>query len=334
MPAYGFGPASGGSSSTTGTALPQYRAALANELLTKYDGNLTVSALGSGPDAARYIIINELRDDEAMRDFWAGGYLYAHTAPTGVQMKILGQGAHNQFGALAVANPPSPAIPVGTRIQLSQPLPIKRHVGIKGIDDYVNEALAISRVLARISLTGDGTRDQSLAGYPFIRSEVDIRAIYDTRDVGASEPVELSSSGFRLDASGAAMTLVTEATYDASETFQMEVFVRGDYLVFDGSGWLYPTTPGLLDEDYRAAVEEHWVVAFGMVKGLTQLRKLVMADPKIDRAEKNEQIGDLTGRLRSWRARANRIVANEFPKPIARRRPSLVSLTPATARFQ
>lgn len=327
MPAFGFAPSASASATGAGIALPDYRRPLADEL-GLYNPTLSVSALATGPDGARYLILDGLRDDEAERDKWAGGYAYAHTSPHGTQLKILGQGTHGQHGAIAVANPPGTAIPESTQVELSWPLPIKRYAAIKGIDDLVNEALGASRILARISFTGDGLREQSLTAYPFIWSDLDIRALYDARANGATQPVEMASRGFRLDVDGATRTLVTDATYAASETFELEVYVRGDRLVNDGTGWIYPSsTPGLLSDDYQAAVEEHWVVAFGMVKGLAQLRKMAMADRGIDRAERAARIGEISLRMTAWGRTAARIRAYETPSPIARPRAGLVGLS-------
>jgi hypothetical protein len=314
----GIGPASG-AAAASGVALTAYRSALADQL-GLYDGTLVVTALGSGPDGRRYLILDGLRDDEAARDAWAGGYAYAHTAPVGTQFKLLGQGYHGQFGAVAVANPPASAVPIGTAVELSSPLPIKRRGAILGIDDLINIALRRCPVRARLHFTGDATREHSLLGYPFVESEDDILGLYDTLSYGiAGAPLEPSDWGFRLTADGASKTLVTDATYASGAAFDAEVLVKGDRLVNDGTGWLYPTTPGLLDDAYQAAVPLAWVVAFGMVEGIKELMKLVRMDRSLDRAERAVRLTELAAEAVHWGRSANRIAVAEFPKLTTRR---------------
>lgn len=318
MPAFGIGPS--GSTTASGIALPAYRNPLADQL-GLYDGGLSVASLASGPDANRYIIVDGLRDDEAQRDQWSGGYLYAQTSPTsGTQLKILSTGMHGRYGALAVANPPTVAIPAGTPIILSWPLPIKRYAGIKGIDDLVNEALARTRVLARISFVGDATQSHSLIDYLFIATDDDVRTMYDSTIYGPAYPLTPSPYGFHVDTNGATRTLVTDYTYPAGFTFEIEVSVRGDLLVYDGSGWLYPTTPGLLDDTYQAAAPEPWVTAFGMGKGIQQLQKMVRADRSVPGAERSERLAELQQQFQHWSGVAHRVSVNDMPPPAVRGR--------------
>lgn len=330
MPSVAIVPASSGV--VTSASAVRYRNLLADQL-GLYDGNLSLSSLASGPDAARYLVIDALRDDEAAREAWAGGYAYARTGVVGEQYKLLGHGYHGRYGALAVSNPPSVPVPVGTPIDLSWPLPIKRRNAIKGIDDLVNEALARCWILARLSIVGTGSRSISLAPYTFITSDNQIRGIYDTFTNGLGVPLELSQYGERVTANGASRTIVTDLTYSAADTFEVEVFVRADHLVYDGSGWLYPTTPGLLNDTYRAAAPEHWVVTLGMVKALQQLRKMAMMDRAMDHAERGLQLGEIDRRLRTWGAAARKIILDEMPRPLARPTPSFIDIADDTYTY-
>ncbi len=311
MPAVAIVPTS---TPAAGVTLRQYRRPLADQL-GLYDPDLTVISQASF-EPRRNVIVDRLRDDDAARDRWAGGYLFARTSAAGTQAKILGQGYHGQLGALALADPPTTAFPDGTGLELSWPLPIRRHGGIKGINDLVNEALARTRILARIVMVGDGTRDHSLAAYPFVTSDTDIRAVYDTLVYGPTQPLERSRSRGRIERNGATTTFISDVAYGTGETWHLEVYVPGDRLVNDGSGWLYPTTPGLQNDDYQAAAPQHWVTTIGMVKGLQQLRKMLMADRTIERLERNARLLEIKDQMKAWAPAAYKIVRNEIARPV------------------
>lgn len=304
MPAVGIVP-SGAASTAVGVTWQRYWSLLADQL-GLYANDLTVLSQASF-EPRRNVIVDKLRDDDAGREQWAGGYLYGRTSATGgTQAKILGQGYHGQFGALALADPPATAFPDGTALELSYPLPIKRHNAIKGVADLVNEALTRVWLEARIVINGDGTQDYSLTAYPWLRSKAQTRGIWDYRSYGTSYPTALSVAGYEVRTNGATRTLVTAATYSTSETFELAVLVRGDRLIYDGSTWSYPATPGLTADTSQAAAPEEWVVTIGMVKGLQQLRKM----PGIDQA-------DVERRMKIWAPAAAEIILHEQPEPLA-----------------
>lgn len=313
MPAVAIVPAVSASAPATGVTWRRYWTRLAREA-GRYAPDLAVLSQAAF-EPRRNVVIDRLRDDEASRDAWAGGYLYARTSEDqGSQHKILSQGYHGQFGALALADPPSVAIPNGTALEASWPLPIKRHNGLDGYADLVNEALSKVYVEARVVFEGDGTRSHSLASYgTWLWSLAQTRGIWDTRTYGSAYPNALSQAGYEIRTDGAARTLVTEATYQDGEAFELAVLVRGDRLIRTGTSWGYPTTPGCANDTDQAAVPEEWVLAIGMVKVLQKMRELPNVDPAL-----------VERKMRSWAPAAAAIVLQEQPDPMAVRGVSMI----------
>lgn len=332
MPIVGIGPGGGSTptpASTAGTTWARYWALLAAQLCL-YENDLTVAEQAAF-EPRRNVIVDRLRDDDAARDMWAGAYLYGHvTEASGTQAKILSQGYHGQFGVLQLADPPLAEFQTGAALELSSPLPIKTHNATKGVAALVNEALARTWLPARLTLTGNGTRSQDLSAYPYIRQPQQLQGVYDNIWGPAGDPLELSYAGYRLDLDGQTRTLVTDLTYTTADTFQVAVLVRGDSLVFDGTDWLYPATPGLTADNYQAAAPEHWVTTIGMVKGLQELRKLnareklllarnrtIGADErKLTTMALSDQAAEIERNMAAWAPAAKRIVMEEFPQPV------------------
>jgi hypothetical protein len=336
MPPIFVVPVSAPAATGDGIEFSRYWQALADKLLTLYDPNLAVLSQAA-VEPRRNLIIDRLHDDEGARDAYAGAYVYAQTTEAlGSQHKALGQGYHGQYGALALADPPTDAIENGTQLYLTWPLPIRRHNAVKGVADCALEGIRTARIKARIGFTGDGTQEHSLTEYPFIASEDDIIGIWDRRGSSSTDPTAFSPYGFHLQTDGATQVLVTDATYSVSEAFTLEAIVRGDHLVHDGSSWSYPSTPGLVNDTDRAAVPLDWAVAFGMWHGVEQLQKLNALE--VHRVSRDQSLSE-TGRtiiLRSldreairladlassWGETGKKIVIEDFPRPPAERQRS------------
>lgn len=336
MPVVGIGPGvpgggggGGGSTSTAGTSWYRYWALLARQI-GLYENDLSV-ADQAVYEPRRNVIVDLMRDDDAPRDMWAGAYLYAHTTlSSGTQAKILEQGYQGQFSALQLSDPPTLPIATGTSLEISWPLPVKIHHGVTGLGQLVNQALARTWIPARLSLTGNGTRSQDLSAYQYIRQPQQLQGLYDNVWGPTGDPLELSYAGYRLDIDGQTRTLVTDLTYTTADAFEISVLVRGDSLTFDGTDWLYPSSPGLQADDQRAAVPEHWVTTIGMVKGLQELRKLnarekirtardrtmSLDERKLTLSALADQSDEIERNMASWAPAAKKIVMDEFPQPI------------------
>jgi len=313
----------------TGPTLATYRRRLADEL--GFWLQTATTATPSGGDPSRVVLADELRDDEVGYDLVGGLWLYvAWGGLAGTQRRIVRQadvGYQGALGAVVVSRPFSSPLAAGATIEITAPLPVKRHLQVKGLNDLVNEALARIWVEARLPIAGNGTASYDLAAYPWLTSVEQVRGIYDTRWAAPGQAAELSPWGYRLVTNGATRTLVTEDSYTAADTFEMAVLVRADRLVYDGAAWSYLTTPGLIDDADQAAAPEAWVLAFGMVKALQYLTRLTLLDRALDQKTKQAMLADLLDRRRTWAAAAKQIKLESFPKPLAERTRPLVSGT-------
>lgn len=319
---------SGGSTTATGPSLLTLRNRLADELGFYHPTTVTAA---TGGDPTRVVIAAELEDDEEGADLLARRWLYVRTgAQAGVQRRIVSQpGVGYQGGqsALIMSRAFAAALVSGSAVEVTSPLPVKRHLGVKGLNDCITEALGMLRLAVRITLTGTGTYQQDLSAYPWLTSVDQTRGIYDTVNLIGGSPPILSGYGYDFVSNGATRTLVTEWPYTTADTYYLDAVIRGDRLVYDGSAWVYldpDDPPGLLDDTYRTAAPEHWVLTFGMVVALRQVQKMLLADGSLPRDEKQMLLADVAQRKRHWSWAARTIVLKEFPPPLQIRSTPLI----------
>lgn len=306
----------------TGTTWAAYWRRLADEL--GFWQLAVTTAEASGGEASRVVIAGELRDDEEGFDFLGMPWVYAFSgAQAGTQRRIVADpeaGYIGEHGAFTLSRPFNAALATNDVLEFSSPLPIKRHLGRKGVADFCNDALARCWVEARITFTGDGTREIDLAAYTpsVIFDEWQLRGLYDTRVFGSTtEPYTLSPQGYRVVKNGAALSLVTDTIYATSETFQLAVIVRADRLVYDGASWALTTgTPGLQGDTWQAAAPEEWVLAIGMLKTLQYLTRLVLEDRSLSPEVRRARLGEIADRRLTWAQAAADVVLYEMPKSV------------------
>jgi hypothetical protein len=310
------------STSGQGFTLLDYRSDL-GETLGLYQ-HLMVTQLATGGEAARHVILDELRDDEQERSQWAGAYLYARDGvQAGQQRRILREGYEGQFGALRLSRPFAAALLAGTSVELSWPLPVKKHLTVKGLDDIVNEALERCRVEARLSMTGDGTSAFNLSQHPSILRYEDTNGLYDWRGrVVATDNAGLSPYAYDLRVNGHEIKLETSYLYTSGDTFELAIFSKAKYLVAQNNVWGY-SNAGLVADDDQAAVPLHWVRAFGMVKALRHLDQLAMRDASLSDAARQAVLATHARDRQQWARACVSIIQHEFPLPMQAAPPSM-----------
>ena len=315
--------------SGVGTTRRRYRRRLADEMGQWME--TTTSAVASHGDPARVVLADELRDDESGYEFAARDWLYVRDgAQQDTQRRILSQtdvGYQGARGAFVVSRPFNAALAEGVTIEATSPLPCKRHAGVKGYNDFVNEALTLCRVVARLTFTGNGTNQQSLAAYPFVYSDDDIHGLYETDWSGVSSAPVPTASAPTVASNGITRTLVLPRAYATSETYYLDVLVRGDRLVYDGSAWGYLTgeTTGLSADTHQGAAPEGWVVAFGAAKGFEYLLELTGKDETLSDAVRERRMSSYERRRVRWTRTANRIRMYAFPRMLTQASDSPVS---------
>lgn len=319
--------------SGTGVTRRRYRRRLADEM--GYWFETTTSEEAAHGDPTRVVLADELRDDESGYRFTARDWLYVRDGDQqDTQRRILGQpdvGYQGARGAFVLSRPLDAALAAGVALEATSPLPCKRHLGIKGYNDLVNEALTLCRTVARITLAGNGTNAQSLAAYPFIESTDDIHGVYDTSWLGSSDAPTPAPGVVGVAANGVDRTLVLGRAYGAGETYYLDVIVRADRLIYDGSSWGYiadNVTPGLAADNHQAAVPEGWVVAFGAAKGFAYLLELTEDDETLPDDVRARRLVRYDRKRAAWTRTANRIRRDAFPQMVAQARDALVSAGP------
>lgn len=301
---------------STFPTLADLRHELADQLGTY--GSYRVSAVATGGEPARYVLADELRDDEESRSQFAGGYVYAASGnQQGRVRRILQEGYEGPFGALRLSRPYDAALAVGTTIELTHPLPVTRHLAVKGLNQIIDEALERLRVRARIPLAGNGTRMYSLAAYPWLTRYEQTDGIYDYGWGGLSaalDPPILSPYPYSIRTDGATITLETGWQYATTATFYLSVLVPANRLIFDGTIWGYNPL-GLQADTDQAAAPVQWVVAFGMVKGLVYLRRLTRKDKTLSKDEQAEALAEIAERLQSAGNTVKKLIRDTLPLP-------------------
>lgn len=316
------------SSTGTGTSptLPQSRNRLADELGFRL--STIVSDTGDNGDAARVVIADELRDDEMAEAQMP--WLYVNDGVSaGIQRRLVSQpgvGYQGNLGAVVLSRPFSASLTAGTNITLTAPLPVKRHLGVLGLDDCINQALALIWVPARLTLTGNGTYTYDLSAYPWLDlADLQTRGVYDSMAWGLAFPSQLSPYTARIVSNGAARTLTVDVLYSTADTFYLDVVVRADVLIYDGTAWAYATTPGLLGDAYQTAAPAQWVHVFAMMKSLQQQRKMLQMRPNPDPKLHAYTVAEVQQRINTWAMAAVKIIREQFPKKLADRTEPMVT---------
>lgn len=301
--------------SGAGVTFRDYWMDLASELGFIHQTTITQSATyGEG---RRTVIVDEMGDDEWGEDAYGDSWwcYVLSGAEAGQQRRVMSRGYLGNDRAMLLSRPFDTALGGDDIVVFTHPLPVVRTLAVKGLKTLSNEGLRNTRVLARLGLTGDGTRSFDLGDYAsFIHSEEDIRAVYDSNLYGTDAPLSSTAYGWRLAVDSPTPTLVTDYTYADGTAFALEVMAPGDRLIYDGSDWGYAAAPGLVDDTDQAAAPLHWVRAFAMVKGLAELRKMARRIP--DAAERRARIQELDREARTWANRAVRIALEEMPQPL------------------
>ncbi len=297
-----------------------YYRRLASEL-GFYTSSSTTS-LPSAGDPTRVLQVNELRDDEVDYDLFPRMWAYvASSDQAGSQRRIITHEAGYQGppGVIFVSRPFAGIVPSGSTIEVTSPLPVKRHLGIKGLMDCVNEALALINIEAIITVTGNGTYQYDLANQPYLTDIRQVRGIWDTAYLDPTYPAQLSPWPVEIRKNGPDHTLVTQRIYSTAETFDLSIIVRANRLIYDGSAWSYldnDATLGLQGDTDQAAAPPQWVHTFAMVKALQHLRQIVAQRNGVEKDARTFAMAEIETRLQRWASAAARIKVKELPRPL------------------
>lgn len=293
----------------------------------------TVTTQASGGDAARVVIAEEIRDDESGYTFLGKPWVYVRTgAQAGTQRRVLDDpdaGYQGARSAVLVSRPFAAPLAVPSVVEFTAPLPVRSHLGIRGLRECIQSALELIRVQVRLDVVGNGTYEYDLASYPIYQAG-QIVGISDQQYDPASPALE-SPYLAELVVDGVDRTLVTRTAYSTADTFRLDLIVSADRLVSDGTTWTFIAqngTTGLQGDAYQTAAPENWVRQFAMREALAATIDLVEASDLPD-AQKDRRIQRLREQHRMRSAAAARIKLLEFPRPRPGRAEPLV-ITPST----
>lgn len=324
-------PAISASVTPTGTGYTRatYYRRLASEL-GFYHASAT-TATPSGGDQTRVLQINELRDDEVGYQLYPRVWAYvASGLQAGTQRRIIAPhdaGYQGELGVLLVSRPFSAAVQSGSTVEVTSPLPILRHLGVKGLVDCVNEALGLINIRVIATVTGNGGYTYDLASLPHITDTSQIIGVYDTAYLDPTYPAERSPWPVEIRTDGPDHTLVTRRIYSTAETFDLHLIVKANRLRYDGSAWSYlgnNATLGLQADSQQAAAPLGWVHTFAMVKALQHLRLVIAQRNGVEPNARRFAMAEVEDRLQKWAQAAARIKVKEFPRPLPQRKGALV----------
>lgn len=325
------GPASG-----AGVSLETYRRRLADELGFSHVTRTTRAA--SGGEAARLVFAEELRDDEAGAELLGAPYLYVGSGPqAGAQRRMLSTpetGWQGPLGAVMLSRPLAAPLALATVVEVTHPLPVRRHLAVKGLTEVVNEALAGIPIPTMLELEGNGTPWYDVTEHDWLVADEQLRGVWGAGPTADGLGTTWRTKPYataRLLADGPRRLLATTATFGADQPWYLEALIPADRLVYDGSGWTVATTPGLQGDDWRAAARQEWVLAFGMVRALRVVERLLRQSAAVDPRERRAAVEDVVSRRKTWAVAAHVITTREFPRPIQERTAPLMRLVGAPA---
>lgn len=324
----------GGTSTGSGTPFVSAWRAIADEL-GEYT-TITVAdeaTLAVHPDADRQILSEQLTADQksARRfdGFWAYVVDGAHAGSTRMALETTFDGP---YGSLLVdrrfldGNGNSDPLAANVEVDLTSPLPVGRHLTLKGIKDAVLDALRMFYVDTRLSLVGTGSRSIDLGDSAFIALGAQVDSVWQRR--GSTEPYEQRANDARVVQDGAALTLVTDVAIPSGEVFQLRVLRRPFTLVKTSGTWGVSTT-GPVNATDEIPAPLHWIKAWGMVQALKACIVHTRRDMSLTSEQKRERIDGeygYTHRLRIWTRACRQIKASdEYPKLSPRRKAGLIS---------
>jgi hypothetical protein len=291
----------------------------------------TASTTASVGEAARIVIADEFRSDDVGAEFLGEPWVYIATgAQAGSQRRMVmqqGVGYVGQHGALVLSRPFDAAVAAGSVVEVTSPLPVVRSVVVKGLVDCVNEALSYVWVLARLTVTGNDEWEYDLAAYPWMKDPDQIRTVEDFLSYGTERPAFRSPYPVRMISNGVDRSIVTDVVYSSTQTFTLDVFVKADRLIYDGSTWSFVTQPGLQGDTWQAAASEESVLAFGMLKSLQFLARMIAMRNGLDPEARKFALAEVLERKRTWALAAARISRLQHPQPLAQGARALVSGT-------
>lgn len=308
--------------SATGTTLLDLCCRVADTVGFRLPTAVTDTAVAG--DTARVVLVDEFRDDEAGQELTpgGGGWLYvASGAQAQTQRRIVGQpeaGYVGAMGAVTLSRPFDAALVAGSAIHVTSPLPMRRHLGVPGYREAINEGLALIWTAARLTLTGNGTYEYDLSDYAAYLQlgELQIVGISDTRWLGANEPSLRVYGAPTVVTNGVERTLVVPTLYSSSDTFYLDILVRADRLIHDGASWTFVTsgTPGLQDDTDQCACPGDWAYTFGVWKTYQHLHTLIQMRNGVDPQDRERAAADVLAKRLTWASAARAIKEREFPR--------------------
>lgn len=284
-----------------------------------------VSSTSPNGESGRWVLLDELRDDEAGRAAFAGGYVYAVTgAQAGKSRRVRSEGFEGHYAALGLARPFPAALAPGVTVEVTNPLPVIRTGVVKGLNDLWNEGLDRTTIEVRLALTGNGTRIISLASYGAIMQAGRVDGIYYWPNGQSSTlpPCRLTVDPV-VTTNGGVFTLDPGYTFSEDVPFQVRILVQASRYVYDGSAWGFSTT-GLTADTHQAAAPVEWVLPVAMVKALQYLTRLTVADRVMPKDEKRERIDELMQQRRVWAKAAADVIRDVMPHPEAKASQGLI----------
>jgi hypothetical protein len=309
-------PPGSGSAADAGTmpTLSDFYVALAKQLgVYAYGG---VSATVPSGEPGRWVILDEMRDDEEDRAAFAGGWISVKSGTqAGTQRRIRKEGYEGPFGALALARVLPSNLDPATVVEVTNPLPVRSVGMMPGLVDFVNQGLERVWVEVRLPLVGNATRRTSLQGYPWLTERRQTDGIYDRRYRSGSDPTAESSAEYDVTVDGPTVTLETATAYNTGEPFQLAAFVQASRLTYDGSAWGY-ARDGLVNDTDRAAISVGLLRPIAMALALDYLITYTAADRALADAERTHRIAEYTRRLQTrWGPAAQEVITKRLPRP-------------------
>lgn len=284
-----------------------------------------VTETASAGDTARVVLADELRDDEQGATLAAGSWLYvASGTQAQTQRRIVREpeaGYLGSQGGLTLSRPVPAALEAGSVIHATSPLPMRRHLGVPGYREAINQGLALIWTQARLTLAGNGTHAYDLA--PFAgylqRGELQIVGVRDDGALGADGPHGRTPGHFEVVTSGVDRTLVVPRRYGESETFSLDVLVRADRLIHDGSAWTFIESGalGLTDDAHQCACPGDWAYVFGCWKAYTALARYLEIVAPGSPEDRAAAAATTAQERASWAAGARGIKTHEMARPEA-----------------
>lgn len=183
----------------------------------------SITTVAANFEAERYLISSDVRSDAAPADLFDNLWVYIRDGDQVGAVRKLIPGAYDApLGALVVDRPFLAPLAGGDTFEVSM-LPVTGYLGVGGMNDAINQGLALLPLIDKMTLTSDGTQRVSLADYQWPIKRIRRILVPSTTDDDAPLWEWRGRASLEFDAETPYLQFYGSAPVNDGEDFVLEV---------------------------------------------------------------------------------------------------------------